>query len=105
MARSRPKKTEPQSLEARQRASAQHTRQVLFSALTGAHKTEDGTLYTCPLCGGAGKLLVQTNQSDDPNYLYTLRQFCDCDRQQLAMKVMALSNVGVVHLNGFAPSG
>jgi hypothetical protein len=60
MARGRPKKTEPQTLEARQRGEA-HTRQILFSALKGAHETENGTLFDCPLCGGAHKLLVQTD--------------------------------------------
>jgi hypothetical protein len=88
-------KTEPQALEARQRASALDTRRTLLKALAGAHKTKDGTLYACPLCNGARQLLVQTDKSDDPNYLYTFKQLCGCDHQQLT------TNLGVRSSNLF----
>lgn len=61
-------------------------------SLKGAHKVEAGTLYDCPLCGGARKLLIQTNVSDDPNYLYSFACVRGCDPSELTDKLLGLGS-------------
>lgn len=64
--------------------------------LEGAHEIEHGTLFTCPCCNGEGKLLVQTNRSNAPNYIYSLSKLCGCDDKQILAAMKELNHNALV---------
>jgi hypothetical protein len=45
-------------------------------------------VFDCPLCGGRQDLYVSVCPSDNPNYLFNLCCFCDCDYQKVAEKIL-----------------
>jgi len=45
-------------------------------------------VFDCPLCGGQQDLYVNIHTSDNPNYLFNLYCFCECDPQKVANKIL-----------------
>jgi hypothetical protein len=45
-------------------------------------------VFDCPLCSGRQDLYVSIHASDNPNYLFNLCCFCDCDPQKVGEKIL-----------------
>jgi hypothetical protein len=46
-------------------------------------------VFDCPLCGGRGDLYVTVYADNpNPNYLFNLACFCDCDPQKVTNKLL-----------------
>jgi hypothetical protein len=49
-------------------------------------------VFDCPLCGGRQDLYVSIHPSDNPNYLFNLCCFCDCDPQKVGERILHMGS-------------
>jgi hypothetical protein len=78
------------------RAGAARARRLLRKNLGSPHsKARRAARYDCPLCGQRGgvAIFILDRYDDDPSYLYSFGNVCDCDVDLIGDKLLALSGM------------